>query len=274
VRYGDHPRNVLDFYRANSNEPTPVVIYFHGGGFSQGDKSDVNNSTLCRRCLDMGISVVSANYRFVIGENAEPFPGPMHDGARVVQFVRFMASEWGIDPERVVLAGASAGACLSIWLAVHDDLAEPESEDPVEKLSTRVSGVIAYGGQTFLDPNLILEKVGGTPDIHRSILPFYGVETMAELDKPEVQALIHDASAINHVSPDDPPLQLRYKGGLGDIPLPEDAPGSDSIHHPFFGKVMQEKYRSAGLVCDFFCADERGSRNELEFLKFCFASHR
>lgn len=40
VRYGPHERNVLDFYRADADDPTPVMIYFHGGGFTVGDKRE------------------------------------------------------------------------------------------------------------------------------------------------------------------------------------------------------------------------------------------
>lgn len=44
VLYGQHPRNVLDFYQAPSDKPTPVVIYMHGGAWSNGDKKDIAKS--------------------------------------------------------------------------------------------------------------------------------------------------------------------------------------------------------------------------------------
>ena len=49
--------------------------------------------------VQAGITVVSANYRFVKGDDqAAPYPAPMLDGARVVQFVRSQAKQWNIDP--------------------------------------------------------------------------------------------------------------------------------------------------------------------------------
>src|SRR5262249_34502912 len=42
VAYGDHPRQVLDFYKAESREPTPLVVYIHGGGWVNGDKRPIN----------------------------------------------------------------------------------------------------------------------------------------------------------------------------------------------------------------------------------------
>src|SRR6516164_1812643 len=61
VPYGTHPRQVLDFYQAKSDRPTPVVFHIHGGGWRGGDKKDFNP----RPFLDKGISAVSINYRYV-----------------------------------------------------------------------------------------------------------------------------------------------------------------------------------------------------------------
>ena len=60
VPYGRHPRQVLDFYQAKSDKPTPVVFYIHGGGWQGGDKK-----TNPKAFLDKGISVVAVNYRYV-----------------------------------------------------------------------------------------------------------------------------------------------------------------------------------------------------------------
>ena len=57
--YGTHPRQVLDFYQAKSDKPTPVVFYIHGGGWQGGDKK-YNPKPF----LDNGISVVAINYRY------------------------------------------------------------------------------------------------------------------------------------------------------------------------------------------------------------------
>jgi hypothetical protein len=271
VPYGAHERHVLDLYQAESPSPTPVLIYFHGGGFVGGDKSRTANVALCQQCLASGISVVGANYRFVRlgrGERRDvSFPAPMMDGARVIQFVRSQAGEWNIDPERIALCGGSAGACMSIWLAVHDDLADPRSEDPVLRLSTRVSCVVAYGGQTALDPAIILKSIGGDPEIHPSLRPFFGVRTLADLQAPEKQMLVHRATAIHHVSLDDPPLYLRYGGRLAGTPLPEDTSIGASIHHPMFGKLIKDEYDPLGIPCHLACSDVRPDVGELSFLR-------
>src|SRR5437879_5509878 len=71
VAYGKHPRQVLDFYQAMSDKPTPVVFYIHGGGWQGGDKKNFNAQPF----LDKGISVVAINYRYVkngVEEKIEP----------------------------------------------------------------------------------------------------------------------------------------------------------------------------------------------------------
>jgi len=276
-RYGPHERNVLDFYKADADGPTPVLIYFHGGGFVAGDKRKGGSVPLCRQCLTSGISVVSANYRFVslgrAGQPAVSFPAPMLDGARVVQYVRSKAESWNIDPEHVALCGGSAGACMSIWLATHDDLADPESEDPIARQSTRISAVVAYGGQTVLDPKVIVEHIGGNPSIHPSLLPFFGVTSIDDLRSPEKQQLIGEASATTHVTDDDAPLYLRYGGRLAGTPLPPRTPIGISIHHAMFGKLIKDKYDERGLTCHLVYSGHPGELDELGFLKKCFATN-
>ncbi|HOX38625.1 MAG TPA: alpha/beta hydrolase [Candidatus Brocadiia bacterium] len=247
VRYGEHPRNVMDFWRAKSEKPAPVLICIHGGGFRAGDKSKFASSI--PGWLKEGISVVAINYRFVDGPNSEPFPGPMLDGARAIQFVRTKAAEWNIDPKRIALTGGSAGGCMSVWLALHDDMADPKSDDPVKRESTRVSCVIGQGAQTCLDPKIMFAKIGGNPAMHPMLLPFYGAKTMEDLEKPEFRKLIEEASATNFASADDPPLMLCYKGRIDNVPLPPDASTGVSIHHAMFGKVMQEKLEPLGVEC-------------------------
>ncbi len=80
LRYGPFDRNVMDVWKAKSKsgDATPLVVFFHGGGFRSGDKSIIP-PWLISKCLEAGVSVASANYRL---SQTAPFPAPMHDGAR------------------------------------------------------------------------------------------------------------------------------------------------------------------------------------------------
>src|SRR6056297_1611290 len=99
VPYGKHPRQVLDFYQAESETPTPVVLYIHGGGWRGGDKK-----TNPKAFLAKGISVVAINYRYVqngVEQKVEPpVKAPLEDAARALQFVRSHAAAWSLDKTR------------------------------------------------------------------------------------------------------------------------------------------------------------------------------
>ena len=64
VKYGPHERNVLDFWKAKSDKPGPLVLYIHGGGFKAGDKKSLSTSRL-KEYLELGYSVAAINYRFI-----------------------------------------------------------------------------------------------------------------------------------------------------------------------------------------------------------------
>jgi acetyl esterase/lipase len=106
--------------------------------------------------LSAGISVVPINYRFVtqaIESGVKPpVRWPLEDAARALQFVRSKAREWNIAKARVGATGGSAGACSSLWLAFHDEMADPKSSDPVARESTRLWCAAVVGAQTTLDP--------------------------------------------------------------------------------------------------------------------------
>ena len=77
---------------------------------------------------------------------------PLEDAARALQFVRSKAAEWNLDKPRIGATGGSAGACTSLWLAFHDDMADPTSKDPVARESTRLFCAAVNGAQVSLDP--------------------------------------------------------------------------------------------------------------------------
>jgi poly(3-hydroxybutyrate) depolymerase len=246
VAYGPHERNRMDVYPAEGPGPHPVLLLIHGGGFVGGSKEKFRTDSFVWEARKKGITLVAINYRFV---STDPFPAPFLDGARAVQFIRSKAAEWNIDPARIGAYGGSAGGNISVWLATHDDLAEPKSSDPVARQSTRLSCVLGNNAQTFNDPVLILKTIGGNPDVHSSLMKAAGIESMKQADEPHAREIAHNCSAINFVTPDDPPLYLAYNSNPGGTPLPADTPQGKSIHHPLFGILMQTEYRKLGLEC-------------------------
>src|SRR6185369_4941233 len=94
------------------------------------------NERLIQQCLDAGVSFAAINYRYLAP--GTPLQDVLRDCARAVQFIRSKSTEWHIDKTRVAAYGNSAGAGTSLWLAFHDDLAEPKNADPVLRESTRL----------------------------------------------------------------------------------------------------------------------------------------
>ena len=264
VKYGPHERHVFDLWLpegASTEKPVPVFVYFHGGGFVAGDKSRFDP----RPYLNLGYAVVSANYRFVNGKDVLA-PTPMRDGARVIQFLRHKAQELGIKPDRIAVSGGSAGAVMTMWIAFKDDMADPESDDPLDRQSTRVSCIVPIAGPTNLDPAWIRENLGGPPEVHSSMPVFFGARD-GDYSKADTRALIKEASPITHASADDPPALLIYGGELDNLPLPEEASQGLLIHHPYFGKVLKHKLDDLGVECHFRYGRARPSPQEIgEFL--------
>ena len=66
VRYGKHERHVLDFWKADSDKPTPLVFVIHGGGWKQGSKERLHSFVDTPDLLKAGISVAAINYRLMM----------------------------------------------------------------------------------------------------------------------------------------------------------------------------------------------------------------
>jgi acetyl esterase len=241
-KYGPHTRNVFDLWKARSDSPTPFLVFIHGGGFSSGDKANLS-AELLRKCLDAGISVASINYRL---SPEFAFPAHFKDSARAIQFLRYKAKEFNLDPKRVAASGGSAGAGTSLWIGFHDDMADPGNDDPVLRQSTRLSCMAVMGAQSTYDPRVIKEWVGGRAHEHPALTGFYGLK-QEELETPKAFKLYEAASAINHLGAGDPPVYMFYYEPKG--PLPADARPGQGIHHINFGIHLKEKMDTLKIEC-------------------------
>ncbi len=244
--YGSHDRQVLDFWQAKSETPTPLVLFIHGGGWQNGDKSSLGAATI-QKYLDAGISVAAINYRYV-KQAAElkidpPVKAPLEDAARALQTIRSKAKEWNLDKKRIGATGGSAGGCSSLWLALHDDLADPKSDDPIARESTRLHCAAVNGAQTSLDPKEL-----------REWMPNYGYGSHAFAfgnfkdflaGREKVASLLKQYSPIEHVSKDDPPLFLEYPSQK--VPPVKGENQTDPTHSALLGMLLAERMKSTGI---------------------------
>lgn len=246
VPYGDHERQVLDFWQAKSDQPTPLALVIHGGSWTSGSKERIFNYLNVPRLLRGGVSVASINYRYVTqapnGDRNPPVRTPYYDAARALQFVRSKAKEWNLDKNRVGASGASAGACTGLWLAFHGDLADPDSDDPVARESTRLTCVAVSGAQTTLDPRQMKEW---TPNSRYGGHAF-GVDQFDDFlhQRERILPWIQEYSPYANVSADDPPVALFYKN-----PPRLGKPQKDPTHTGNFGVKLQEHCKRIGTEC-------------------------
>lgn len=250
VPYGDHERQVLDFFKAESDGPAPLVVYIHGGGWNGGDKKPFAD---LKKLLDAGVSVATINYRLVPQAREAgvepPVKWPLEDAARAVQFLRSKADEWNIDKARIGATGGSAGACSSLWLAFHDDMARPDAADPVDRESTRLTAAAVNGAQTTLDPKITREwmpnyRYGGhafgfeARDGKSQFENFYeGREKVADW--------VREYSPLSHVTRDDPPIFLNYPAQ--DRPPVKGEEQKDPTHSALLGLILEEKLQAEGV---------------------------
>jgi acetyl esterase/lipase len=253
VAYGKHPKQVIHFWKVESDKPAPLLVFIHGGSWTGGSRTDQRFCALLPHMLKAGISVASVEYRFIQEATADkvvpPVKGCLHDAARAVQFLRSKAGEWGFDKTRVALSGGSAGACSSLWLAFHDDLADPQSADPAARESTRVLCAAVAIAQTTLDPQQMKEW---TPNSvyggHAfGIAGTRGTKTFdVFLAKREsLLPWIAEYSPYALVTRDDPPVYLWYG-----TPPALGKEQKDPTHTSNFGVKLQERCKEAGVNCE------------------------
>lgn len=253
--YGqDSPRQVFDFWQAESDTPTPVVLMIHGGGWVGGDKGGYGEAAV-QPYLDAGISVAAFNYRFIdqaMEQHVEPpVKAPLYDAARALQTIRSKAKEWNVDPKRVGSTGSSAGACTSLWLALHDDLAKPDSSDPVERESSRLTCAAVVAAQTSLDPVQVREWIpnavyGGHAFGFRKENGKRPEEFAALLkNREKVLPWIKEYSPIELVSKDDPPIYMEYPKQKQPPKKGQEEP--DPTHSAMYGVGLEEKLKDAGI---------------------------
>ena len=252
IRYGEHPKQTIDFYKANSDRPTPLVVFIHGGGWTAGTKSNVAGLA---QFLDSGISVASVEYRFIqdameLGIQP-PVRAPLYDAARAIQLLRSRAGELNFDKKRVAYMGGSAGACTSLWLALHDDLADPSSSDPISRESTRPMLIAVTAPQTSLDPLQTRSWIpnmgyGGHAFGFRAEGRTRPQEFQMSYDAREkILAWIHEYSPYEHASADDPPIYMDYPNQKEPV-----VPGTnqkDPTHSAILGLKMAERLTEVGV---------------------------
>lgn len=243
-KYGEYEANTFDFWKSDSKERAPLVVYIHGGGLASGDKSNFSANQL-NQILKAGFAVMAINYRLT---PEAIFPQHYMDCARAIQYARYHYKDLGTDPKRIGAIGGSAGGMTALWLGFHDDLADKNNADPVLRESTRLRVMGVSSAQTTLVPEQVEKYIG----VMATQYPSYNNGKMfgmkkEEMTSPKAIQLYREISPLTFLTKDDPPVWAFYS--VADKPLTPESTMSDAIHHPGFGKVLKEEMDKLKIEC-------------------------
>ena len=180
---------------------SPGVVWIHGGGWSGGTKNEARAKNICGILARAGYVAVSVDYR--LGEGA--WPTNLFDCKNAVRFLRAHAAEYHLDPNRIGVAGGSAGGHLALMVALTGgkDGFEPQGADtPYPGVSSAVRCVINMYGITDLLTRQQTDKTGqptATRRLMGNSLKFFG----AASDDADV---LKQASPVTHVAKSSPPI--------------------------------------------------------------------
>ncbi|MGS2726495.1 alpha/beta hydrolase fold domain-containing protein [Psychroserpens sp. BH13MA-6] len=214
VSYGNDSDQVFDLYLpANRSLSTKVMVLVHGGGWTSGDKADMNLlKDLIRQDLP-DIAIVNINYRLA-DENNPPFPMQIDDITTIINMLKTNQEDYVISDDFGFI-GTSAGAHLSmLWSYAHDANAD----------SKMVASIV--GPTNFTDP-AYLENDN---PILQELISTFGIDTST--------AFLESVSPYHQVTSEAPPTILFYGG---EDPLVPTSQGLD----------METKLSNLGITHQF-----------------------
>lgn len=243
VSYGPKPHQLIDIYLPPKNTgPYPVVLWF--GGIWQPSKRPVGPEFFWKA----NCAVIAVQTRTMTDATEDKASVPIsyvaNDACRAVQFVRLNAAKWNLDPERIAVGGSSQGALPALYVACAGERADPQSSDPVERVSTKVRCAAAHRSQSSIDPKRMQEWVPGV----KWGAPALGCGFEESLKRrDELLPVISKWSPDALLHPGTPPLYFENNWGLVQ---PEKVTEADyAVHSPAWALGFQKLAEQAGVVC-------------------------
>lgn len=171
-------KHTLDIYSPNTENPVPVLVVFHGGGWVTGDKKDF--ADIAKGMASFGYCVVVFNHRLYPKVR---FPEMIKDGTRAVAWIHNNISKHGGNREKLFLVGHSSGAHMAALLATNKTFLGSQNI-PLKN----ISGVVG---------------ISGAYRIERGVHPHIFTKNDYQLNR---------ASPYDHVGPETPPFLILYAG--------------------------------------------------------------
>jgi acetyl esterase/lipase len=186
IAYGPLERQRLDVWKMPSTlEEAPVIYYIHGGAWTFGDKRQQGRPML-HEFVSRGWVVVAINYRLA---PQFPWPAQIEDATRALGWIKTNIVSYGGDPDRVVVAGGSAGGHLGSLLALSSEDTSWRPSEILEVTDWSVRGALSFYGvlemlgdeehwrglgralRHLLEHRVVQLPYDGNDEIYRSLSP-------------------------------------------------------------------------------------------------------
>ncbi len=199
----------LDLYLPATPAPgaplSPAVVWIHGGGWTGGTKNEARAKQICTTLTAAGYVAVSIDYR--LGEGA--WPTNLYDCKNAMRFLRAHAAEYHLDPNRIAVAGGSAGGhlALMVGLTAGDPEFEPAgAATPYPKFSSEVRAIVNMYGITDLLTRRKTDATGKPTDelVDGGAAKVYGATRETN------PAVWKKVSPVTHVRKDSPPVLILH----------------------------------------------------------------
>lgn len=146
LSYGEHPLQKLDIYLPDAKS-VPLLIYFHGGGLTEGDKSQ--QAFFCSFLAEQGVAVANVNYRLLPEVD---YPAPIEDAAKAIDWICKSSASY-LNLQKIYIGGSSAGGYLSQMLCF-----DPQWLGAYQRSPLDFAGFIHDAGQPTCHFNLLKER--------------------------------------------------------------------------------------------------------------------
>jgi acetyl esterase len=263
IAYGEHARQRLDVYApqpdamaqaraATGANSTPVLIFVHGGAFTDGEKDRTAQiySNVPRWFARQGVLAINMEYR-----NApdSPYPAGSEDVGLVVAWARAQAARWGADPQRVFIMGQSAGGAHTGSYA-YDRRLQPRNAQG--QPDPGIAGHIVVSGRMRAD------NLAENPNA-RKVEAYYGVDA----------ARYEDVSSVNHVDANSVPTFIavaEFENPLIDVYCAELfwrlAQAQGGVDNRRLRWLQRPGHNHTSLIAHFNTADSELGQAILEFM--------
>jgi len=245
VSYGPHPHQLMDIYvPPTGTGPFPVVMWY--GSIWQPGKHVAGLD----RLWPAHVAVVSVETRTMTDGTEDKVATPVSyvllDARRAIQFVRLHAMDYNLDPDRIATAGSSQAGLPALYVACAGEKADPNSSDPVERMSTKVTCVGAWRGgcASSIDPQVLQSWFPGV----QWGAPAFGCSFEDSLkNRDTLLPIICQWSPDKLITKNAPPIYFYNNWGLT---KPDDITESNySVHAPAESLGFQKIAQSLGVTC-------------------------